>query len=49
MNTPDYDTVGGYAEASFIEKKSEFIGYITHAETDEEAVAFINEIRGRHR
>ena len=49
MNTPDYDTVGGYAEASFIEKKSEFIGYITHAESDEEAVAFINEIRGRHR
>lgn len=49
MNTSDYDTVGGYAEASFIEKKSEFIGYITHAESDEEAVAFINEIRGRHR
>ena len=49
MNTPDYQTVKGSAEASFIEKKSEFIGYIRHVETDEEAVAFINEIRAMHR
>ena len=49
MNTSGYETVGGYAEASFTEKKSEFIGYITHTETDEEAAAFINEIRARHR
>ncbi len=49
MNTPDYDTVDGFAEASFIEKKSEFIGYIKHVETDEEAVDFINGIRAMHR
>lgn len=45
----DYSTVKGFAEASFIEKKSEFIGYIKHVETSEEAVDFINEIRARHR
>ena len=49
MNTPDYQTIKGSAEASFTEKKSEFIGYIRHVETDEEAVAFINEIRTLHR
>ena len=49
MNAPDYQTIKGSAEASFTEKKSEFIGYIRHVETDEEAVAFINEIRGMHR
>lgn len=49
MNAPDYQTVKGSAEASFTEKKSEFIGYIRHVETDEEAVAFINKIRGVHR
>ncbi|MCM1022965.1 MAG: YigZ family protein [Prevotella sp.] len=45
----DYSTVKGSAEASFIEKKSEFIGYVRHAETEEEAVSFINEIRASHR
>ena len=49
MNTPDYQTVNGSAEASFTEKKSEFIGYIRHVETDDEAVAFINDIRAMHR
>lgn len=49
MNAPDYQTIKGSAEASFTEKKSEFIGYIRHVETDEEAVAFINEIRTMHR
>lgn len=49
MNTPDYQTVNGSAEASFTEKKSEFIGYIRHVETDYEAVAFINDIRAMHR
>ena len=45
----DYSTVSGFAEASFTEKKSEFIGYIKHVETNDEAVDFINEIRARHR
>lgn len=44
-----YSTVKGTAKASFTEKKSEFIGHIMHAETEEEAVNFINEIRSAHR
>ncbi|MBQ8904498.1 MAG: YigZ family protein [Oscillospiraceae bacterium] len=44
-----YKTINGSAEARFIEKKSEFIGYIRHTETEAEAIAFINEIRAMHR
>ncbi len=44
-----YKTISGSAEARFIEKKSEFIGYIRHTETEAEAIAFINEIRAMHR
>ncbi|MCM1330384.1 MAG: YigZ family protein [Ruminococcus sp.] len=44
-----YSTVNGFAENSFTEKKSEFIGYIKHVETSDEAVDFINEIRAKHR
>ncbi len=49
MSTGDYSTVRDSAEASFIEKKSEFIGHIRHVETEDEAIAFINEIRASHR
>lgn len=49
MENTDYSTVNGFAEASFIEKKSEFIGYIKHTETADKAVDFINEIRAKHR
>lgn len=49
MKNNDYSTINGSAEASFIEKKSEFIGYIKHVETNDEAVDFINEIRAMHR
>lgn len=49
MNCNDYSTVKDFAEASFIERKSEFIGYIKHVETNDEAVDFINEIRAKHR
>ena len=45
----DYDTIEGSANDSFVEKKSEFIGYIKHVETDEQAVDFVNEIRAMHR
>lgn len=45
----DFSTINGFAEASFTEKKSEFIGYIRHVETADEAVDFINEIRAKHR
>ncbi len=44
-----YKTINGSAEDRFIEKKSEFIGYIRHTETEAEAVAFVNEIRAMHR
>lgn len=44
-----YKTIRNRTEASFTEKKSEFIGYISPAETEEEAIGFINEIRAMHR
>ncbi len=50
MNSDNgYSTIRGRAEASFTEKKSEFIGYISHVETNDEAVDFINEVRAKHR
>ncbi len=49
MPLSDYITLEGFSEAEFTEKKSRFIGYISHAETDEAAVSFINEIKARHR
>ena len=45
----EYKTISCRCEAKFIEKKSEFIGYLSPASTEEEAVAFINEIRAMHR
>lgn len=45
----NYKTIDGNSEASFIEKKSEFIGYLRHIDTEAEAIAFINEIRAQHR
>lgn len=45
----NYYTVSEAAEASFTEKRSEFIGYISPVSTNEEAVDFINSIRAKHR
>ena len=45
----DYITIKGEASDSFVEKKSEFIGYIKHVETNDEAVMFINSIKAQHR
>lgn len=45
----NYFTVSDPAEDSFIEKKSEFIGYIAPVKTNDEAVEFINSIRAQHR
>lgn len=45
----NYFTIDKAAEASFIEKRSEFIGYIAPVKTNEEAVEFINSIRAQHR
>ena len=40
-----YKTISGEAKSEFTEKHSRFLGYVRHTETDEEAVAFIDEIR----
>lgn len=45
----NYKTTEGSAQDSFIEKKSEFIGYIRHTETEQQALDFIAEIRVMHR
>ena len=45
----NYLTISENANASFIEKRSEFIGYISPVKTNDEAVAFINSIKAEHR
>lgn len=45
----NYLTVEKPAKDSFVEKKSEFIGYIAPVKTNDEAVAFINEVKALHR
>ncbi|MFA5658687.1 MAG: YigZ family protein [Oscillospiraceae bacterium] len=45
----EYKTISGHAEAEFVERKSRFISYISHVETNDEAVDFINKIRSMHR
>lgn len=44
-----YTTVRNYGEDRFVEKKSEFIGYAKRCENEEEAKAFINEIKAMHK
>ena len=46
MNT--YKTVIGNAVSQFTEKRSRFIGYVSHTENDDEAVAFIENIRAQN-
>lgn len=41
-----YKTISKDGVSEFTEKHSRFLGYARHTETDEEAVAFIEEIRG---
>lgn len=45
----EYKTAAARCEARFIEKKSEFIGYLCPVSTEEQALAFIEEIRAMHR
>lgn len=45
----NYFTVSEFAKDSFIEKRSEFIGYISPVSTNDEAVEFINRIKSEHR
>ncbi len=44
----DYKTVSIAAKDEFTEKRSRFIGYCKPVKTEQEAVAFINELRSRH-
>lgn len=48
MATQLYVTLEREASASFVEKKSEFIGYACPCKTEEEALAFIAKIRKKH-
>jgi len=44
-----YKTIFEKTQASFVERKSEFIGYIAPVKTNEEALEFINLIKSQHR
>ena len=44
-----YTTVSERAQAEFEEKRSIFIGYATHIDSEEEALAFVKEIKKEHR
>lgn len=46
--TKEYKTILEPGTAEIIEKKSRFIGYVCHTETEDEANIFINEIRKKH-
>lgn len=46
MNT--YKTIQKLASAELIEKRSRFIGYAKPVTTQDEAIAYINEIKSRH-
>lgn len=44
-----YVTIREFGEDDFIEKKSQFIGYAKRCETEEEAKAFVMEIKNMHK
>lgn len=41
----DYITIEGEAQAEFVERKSRFIGYCRHVETETEALAFVEQLK----
>ena len=43
-----YITVAAPGQEEFTEKRSRFIGYCRPVQTEEEALAFIQEIRAKH-
>lgn len=45
----EYKTISSATSATIYEKKSEFIGHISPAQTEEEALAFLQKIRTEHR
>ncbi len=44
-----YVTIAQRAKAEIVEKKSRFIAQCAHVETEEEALAFLEEVRAEHR
>lgn len=44
-----FKTVNGYGEAETVEKKSRFIAYVSTANSEEEALNFINDIKKKNR
>ncbi len=48
MALKEYKTVKMRAKDMFVEKKSEFIGYISPVANEDEAIEFINEIKKKH-
>ena len=44
----EYKTAGQEASEEFVERRSRFIGHCRPVSSEEEAVAFINEIKSRH-
>ena len=44
----EYKTVTMDTSDEFVEKRSRFIGYIRPVKTEEEAIAFINQIKSKH-
>ena len=44
----EYRTVKTFGSAEFTEKRSRFIGWCQPVQTQEEAVAFVENIRSRH-
>ena len=45
----EYTTLADYGTDEFVEKRSRFIGYAKPVTTEEETIAFVNEIRAQHR
>ncbi len=48
IHMSDYKTVAGTSHDTIYEKKSEFIGYISHAKTEADARAFLAQVRKKH-
>lgn len=44
----EYATILEEGNGEIVEKKSRFIGYVRHVETEEDAVSFVNEIKKKH-
>lgn len=44
----EYVTIIRDGTDEIVEKKSRFIGYVSHVETEEEAIAFVTEIKKKH-